>query len=261
MINRFHAGVGLASALILSAVSCDPSPQPTRQQLDRRDSIRGVEARNSTNPEALQRKQRSMAVLRAEGVYVMETLPVIEVEAGSTRRSTEEVARRAVALAIVAARAEGVDPLQVARVRREFGADAYFSPEERQFMASDSPSEQDRTKFVWRYESACVMLWTLGFVERLERPDHPCGTAEDIRAPLSQGPAAFFRAARLRPQREILDAADLAYRYHWATREAELNGRRSPHGTDGDVVMERHYALLWLIGYMGQSWDDITPDT
>ena len=27
------------------------------------------------------------------------------------------------------------------------------------------------------------------------------------------------------------------------------------------VVMERHYALNWLIGYSDQEWDDVTTDT
>jgi uncharacterized protein DUF4272 len=30
---------------------------------------------------------------------------------------------------------------------------------------------------------------------------------------------------------------------------------------DSGVVYERHYALNWLIGYMGREWDDVTTDT
>jgi len=32
-------------------------------------------------------------------------------------------------------------------------------------------------------------------------------------------------------------------------------------GVDAGIVIERHAALNWLIGYMGQSWDEITTDT
>jgi hypothetical protein len=65
----------------------------------------------------------------------------------------------------------------------------------------------------------------------------------------------------IRGKMEILDEADLIYRYHWATRGAELKGKSPPAGLDPGVVYERHYALNWLIGYMGQEWDDVSTDT
>ncbi len=67
--------------------------------------------------------------------------------------------------------------------------------------------------------------------------------------------------AKLRPQAELLDAADLIYRTHWAVRQARLDGEPSPAGLDPGVVHERHYALNWLIGYAGQAWDDMSTDT
>ena len=67
--------------------------------------------------------------------------------------------------------------------------------------------------------------------------------------------------ARLRPQAEILDAADLIYRYNWAATDARINGRSAPAGLDGSVIYERHYALNWLIGYLDLPWDDISTDT
>jgi hypothetical protein len=43
--------------------------------------------------------------------------------------------------------------------------------------------------------------------------------------------------------------------------DARVNGRATPAGLDADVIMERHHALNWLIGYMDQAWDDVTTDT
>jgi len=34
-----------------------------------------------------------------------------------------------------------------------------------------------------------------------------------------------------------------------------------PHGVDCEMVVERHHALNWLIGYQGQDWDDVSTDT
>jgi len=45
------------------------------------------------------RKERSISILKAEGVPYIDHLPVIEAEAGSTRRTTEDVALRAIPLA------------------------------------------------------------------------------------------------------------------------------------------------------------------
>jgi hypothetical protein len=67
--------------------------------------------------------------------------------------------------------------------------------------------------------------------------------------------------AKLRTMKEILDEADLIYRYHWAVTDARVKGRDAPAGLDGGVVYERHYTLNWLIRYGDQEWDDISTDT
>ncbi len=62
--------------------------------------------------------------------------------------------------------------------------------------------------------------------------------------------------AWLRPQAEFLDASHPIYSQHWAMRQAELDGE--PPRPDPGVVLQRHHALNWLIGYMDQAWDDIS---
>jgi hypothetical protein len=65
----------------------------------------------------------------------------------------------------------------------------------------------------------------------------------------------------LRPIEDILDQADLIYRYRWALVDARVNDSEPPAGLDPGVALERHRALNWLIGYLGQDWDDVTTDT
>jgi hypothetical protein len=60
---------------------------------------------------------------------------------------------------------------------------------------------------------------------------------------------------------QILDQADLIYRYHWAVVDARVKGKQPPAGLDPGIVYERHYALNWLIRYSDQEWDDISTDT
>ncbi len=122
--------------------------------------------------EAAERKARSIAQLQAEGVPVLESLPLIETEATALRRSEEEVVRRAIALAIVAVKGETGDHALGLALIDQFGAEGFFTPAERAFMDDPAPSEHDRVQFTWRYEGADVMLWALGISETLGRPDH-----------------------------------------------------------------------------------------
>jgi hypothetical protein len=105
------------------------------------------------------------------------------------------------------------------------------------------------------------MLWALGFIDELERPDRICDVQLAVAMLIENGRDGFTAKAELRPQSEILDAADLIYRYHWAVRDAQIHDRQVPADLDAGVVVERHYALNWLIGYKDQEWDDVSTDT
>ena len=61
----------------------------------------------------------------------------------------------------------------------------------------------------------------------------------------------------LRDIEEILDEADLIYRYDWACVDARMKQLDAPAGLNSSVVVERHGALNWLIQRDGD-WDD--PD-
>jgi Domain of unknown function (DUF4272) len=211
--------------------------------------------------EQLDRKAGSEAVLAAAGVPVLDTLPVIETEGEALRRTDREVAQRMIALAIVAVKGETGDHEMGLGLIEQFGAQGFLSPDEVAFMADPAPSEDTRIQMSWRYEGCWLLMWSLGLIGDPGPPSDIADVpllAETLRDLGTQG---IMTKARLRPQAEILDAADLIYRQHWATRNAELEGQEPPPGLDGGVVMERHYTLNWLIGYMGQAWDDVSTDT
>ncbi|MGG6547373.1 UNVERIFIED_CONTAM: DUF4272 domain-containing protein, partial [Prevotella sp. 15_C9] len=52
----------------------------------------------------------------------------------------------------------------------------------------------------------------------------------------------------VRKREEVLDEADLTFRYDWACVEARVHGEEAPVLLDAGVVMERHYAFNWLVG-------------
>ncbi len=211
--------------------------------------------------EAQIRKNRSVAILEAEHVPSIDHLPLIETEAESTRRTTEQVALRAMALCIVAVKGEGLEQQIIDELVEDFGLASAFTPKEREFINNANPTQHDRIQFAWRYECYWVMLWALGFIDELERPDKICDVELAVSILRNEGRDGFVRHSKLRSQSEILDAADLIYRYHWAVVDARVNNRDIPAGLDSGIVMERHYALNWLIGYMDQEWDDVSTDT
>ena len=215
----------------------------------------------TVRPEQDARKARSDARLQAEGIPILPSLPVIAGEAEAKMRTADAVVDRAIALMIVAVKGEGLDPPTVDRIRTTFTADGYFSPQEKAFLANPSPNERDRAKFTWRYECLAVLEWALGYVDKLDPPSHIVDAGKAVRIFKDAGPQRFRSAARLRSAAEILDEANLIYRYDWACVNARVAGTSPPRGIDCEIVMERHHALNWLCGYQGQAWDDVSTDT
>jgi hypothetical protein len=217
----------------------------------------------------LSRKQRSLSILRSYSVPASETLPPIVGDEQACLRTKEEIIQRSTALLMTAIYAEIVQDqgLEVARATIKKTIDTYqaasfLSPEENDFLEDDSPKEKDRAKFIWRYECYWVALWALSFVETLDFPMEICDVGKMIRFLHESGSIqAFSKQAVLRSSGEILDQADLIYRYGWACADARVNGLEAPSGLNPGVVVERHRMLNWIIGYMGQEWDEVRTDT
>jgi len=162
---------------------------------------------------------------------------------------------------IVTIKADTRDNALARDVMAAYGAEAYLTPQEREYVFSIDATEDDHVQIVWRYEALNTLLWALGYTDTFGHPD----TISDIdwiaEELLELGPEGIFTQARLRSQSELLDQADLIYRYHWAAIEAREGARAMPAGVDPSIILERHYTLNWLIGYLDQAWDDISTDT
>jgi hypothetical protein len=220
-----------------------------------------VSAGEVTPPgEAEARKRRSIKRLQGEGVPVLEWLPVIEDSTEARPPSADVAARRFCALVLVAIKGVSGDQALATRLRAAFGNRADFSPSEIEFMEDAAASDLDRVEFSWAFEAALPIAWALGRIAQLERPERLVDPASLIDLIEPDDGKAFVATARMRPLAEILDAADLIYRHHWAVREAGLKKKPAPARLDGDVVMERHRGLNWLIGYEAE-WDEVTTDT
>jgi hypothetical protein len=156
---------------------------------------------------------------------------------------------------------EGLEQEVVEWVLKAYELRPHLTPKELDFVLDNSPSQHDRIQFIWRYEAAWALLWALGFVAQLGKPVQICDVHFAVRTKTARTTSQFIEDSELRPIADILDQADLIYRYHWAVRNANIKGEQIPAALDPGVTEERHYALNWLIGYMEQAWDDVTTDT
>ncbi|UHQ23980.1 DUF4272 domain-containing protein [Lysobacter sp. 5GHs7-4] len=242
--------------MLLLLSSCAQATSPTE---GRKEKIKAMES-NATAA-ALERKARSDARLRSEGVPVMGNLPAIEDIHDVKRRTKDEIAWRAMALLVVAVKGEGLEQPIVEKIVKDYGLKEHFTPKEAAFIQQHSPTDHDRIQFAWRYEAAWTLLWALGYVEALGKPIEICDVPRAVKFLHERTSEQFISDSKLRPLEDILEEADLIYRYHWAVVDARVTGKPTPASLDGGVTMERHYALNWLIGYMDQEWDDISTDT
>lgn len=207
------------------------------------------------------RKEKTETKLRKLGIPVNPHLPEIESNEEVALRPAEEVARRAIGLFAVAVRGEGLEKDEVLGFLRGRGFEDEATPKEKEFLFKETPTEQEKINFTWRYESLWVLLWALGLIEELDYPSSICDVPKAAEIIVNSPATTFVNEAKLRSVAEILDEADLIYRYDWAVVDARIKGLDAPCDLDPGVVYERHYALNWLIGYFDQHWDDVTTDT
>jgi len=252
IMNRIQATCGLILVLLTTS---DMSQTP-----DGRKAKIELRAKEPSK-EAIERKERSVERIKKEGVPTIEHLPVIEDSTEAKKRTTEEIARRTIAIVFAAVTGEGLDQATVESLVKKYGAEKFFSPEEIAFIKVASPTQPHRIKFSWRYECAWVLLWSLGYVDTLTKPEGTCDVPKLVTILRDRDTAQFIKDAKLRPFNQILDQSDLIYRYHWATTNARIKNQPAPAKLEGGVVQERHYVLNWLIGYMDEEWDDISTDT
>jgi hypothetical protein len=211
--------------------------------------------------EGLARKARSEALLVKQGIPINAHLPVIAAARDVRPRDKAEIARRALCLMVVALKGEGLEQEHVDRWLITHELQAHFTPRENAFLDDPAPAYQDLATFAWRHDAAWVLLWSLRLAEPLGLPTTRGDAKAAVTLMISRSTRQILSRARPRPIAEVLDAADLIYRCHWAVVDARLKGQPAPGGLNPDVVLERHWALNWLIGYMGQAWDDISTDT
>lgn len=212
----------------------------------------------------IERKAKNEEILERENIKSNKHLPCVESERETTIRSAKEIAERASILAVTNLVAfnsisseEAVDYLQNYKLWES------VTEGEKEFLAN--PTDDRKMYETWKCEGIWTLMWALKKVDTLDFPNEFCDlgniSAENYPVANDKDPFEFINAVHeVRSKKEILDAADLYYRYNWACVDERINGRQIENINPG-IVYERQYALNWLIHYMDQDWDNVTCDT
>jgi len=212
----------------------------------------------------IERKAKNEAILERENIKINKHLPCIESEKETTIRSAKEIAERVSVLTVTNLVAfnnisseEAVDYLQ------EYKLWESVTEGEKEFLAN--PTEDKKMYETWKCEGIWILMWALKKVDDLDFPNEFCdlGNIGEENYPVGKNkdPFKFINSIHeVRSKKEILDAADLYYRYNWACVDERIKGNQI-EGINPGIVYERQYALNWLIHYMDQDWDNVTCDT
>jgi hypothetical protein len=219
----------------------------------------------------IERKQKSIEILKAKQVPFMEGLPMIEDVTEIEVRSAEEIAKRAIACLIAIQVACDIKSGENVERSREFFKGLLEKYEVRNELTEaektiifGTPKDEDVINMSWKYEAYWTLIWALGIIDELDYPSQIC----DCDFAINVVSACidfdeFMKKVNLRSIEEILNEADLIYRYNWACVDARIHGENAPAQLDSSVVFERHWGLNWLIGKGtdNDDWDYVSTDT
>lgn len=211
-----------------------------------------------------ERKEETEALLRTHGIPYNPGLPCIESEDETELRSAEELGIRMFCLFCVIGRAYHWKDLSYGQFLKRFCLWPHLSPEELEYLSSHVPDRQTALDLTWRVEALFLIMWAVRLFETLPLPINQTYNEDLISKfpSFKRSPWPFIQSLQMRSKSELLDASDLLYRLHWATRQAFVEGQDPPAGLDPRIVYQWHYAINWITQYDGEvEWDDVTTDT
>ena len=217
--------------------------------------------------EAYDRKMRSINILQAQQIPYIEELPPIKSSYEITGKTIDEIAKRAIVLCICCNFASDIISNKKKRYVKE--SKKFFNKLLETFNVKDVMTKDEKLLFEkmdkdlaiqisWQFESYVILLWTLGLIDEVTFPD-TLVEPDSVTAVVSACDSyrEFLEKCKIRSVDEVLDLADLTYRYNWYCVESKINDEEPI--MNAEVVMERHRALNWLLS--NEKWDKVEINT
>lgn len=262
--NKFYKVAYISNYLVaISAITND------EHLMNANIALQTLEVTASDNKfiESYDRKMNSIYLLQQQEIpYTME-LPEIKSSYEVLGKSLEEVTRRAIVLCIVCNFASDV----INSKKKKYIKDSkkFFTKLLEQFNVKNDLTREERELFdkmdknlaiqiSWQFEGYYILLWALGLVDEIPFPD--VLVDPDEITPIVSNCSSykdFASKCLYRDVNDILDLADLVYRYDWYCVEEESKGLEPI--INPEVVIERHRAVNWLISE--ENWDNVDIST
>lgn len=222
-----------------------------------------IDKPNDSFIESYDRKMNSIYLLTRQDIPYIMDLPPLKSSYETRVKDFDEVAKRAIVLSIVCNFATDIINSDKKRHLKEskkffnglldtYGVRLYMTHEEKELF-----KKMDKNLAIqisWQFEGLLILLWALGIVEEIPFPD-VLVEPDELTSYIStcNNYKDFASKCLFRDVNDILDLADLTYRYDWYCVDCEAKGLEAT--INPEVVVERHRALNWLIS--DDSWDKV----
>ena len=174
-------------------------------------------------------------------------------------RNSEEIAHRITALLIVGAKGYGISQDDISVLIQQYALREYFSEDEWLFLDTTPYTPEPYSvsryyEYKWRMESACILLWAVGYIETdiIMQPNSVCDDATLLTQmkPIDQ----LIEGITVRHVSEFWEVYRQYQQYEELTRDTRILGRE-PEGSIATVhpaiVNWRFMGLQWLLGSHG----------
>jgi hypothetical protein len=181
-------------------------------------------------------------------------------------RTAHEISQRTLALGAAVALSFGAPRKEIIAFVEEAGLLKNLSSVENSYIYSARRSSKQTINMSWNSEALTVLLWSIGKFSCIPSPYAQCSTGDlaDALPPYGDEPLdKFLGTAKRRSEQALFEMATSIHDQHVVARQRKSNPEYRPgYGVVNlEIVQERHRAINWIVGYCGQSWEDVTTDT
>ena len=198
--------------------------------------------------------------VQVNGISAARTPPPVADYDKPCARTLQEIVARTIVLQGVVAVAAEVDPAPIIEWFHQQQIWDAVTAEEKAFLGSRSPTENERHRFGWHKEAEWTLLWVIGKVDALGLPTSECDMTrlvDEIIPPLGSQIDEFLSSCQIRPPGVLLAEDDRTYNMWSYAQRARRHGKL-PEDLNWGVLFERRYAFEWLDG--NEDWDKVTCD-
>ena len=204
------------------------------------------------------RIKKNIEILKQKDIPFIEHMKAIPFNSCTSLRSKEEIISRMLADYAIATCAlyslEGKANIVhsvLNQMDEKLNMKSALAPEDTNFLnaiAEQKVSKQGLQDATWAFEECTMLMWALGLIDK-PNSDKECNVEQLDKFFFNiKNYDELLSQCTLKSKEEILEQADLLFRYHWACRETRMKGKQLPQLNEM-IVQEQRRALEWALNW------------